>query len=305
MARDKFFLFGAALGLSLVALREAVRYSRPISLEDKVVLLTGASDGIGRAAAHAFARQGAHLALVARRAHLLNELAEELRVYGGQVLVVPADVTRDEDLQRVVASTLRNFGRIDVLVNNAGVALGGPLESQDAEGIKRMIAVNVYGPIRLTQLVLPVMFEQGGGHIVNVSSMMGLIGMPGAASYSATRSAVLGFSNVLRREASGRGVFVSVVLPGWTRPPMIDKFDTQLAYKAGVFSPLITIDTPQVPAQAIVDAVRCRRREIMMGGPQMIVGGFSARWLPESLDLWYDLFIDLDASMQVARQLGA
>lgn len=305
MVKDKFFLFGAALGLSLVALREAVRYSRPVSLEEKVVVLTGASDGIGRAAAQAFARQGARLVLVARRAHLLNELAEELEGCSGQVLVAPADVSRNEDLQRVVASTLRNFGRIDVLVNNAGVAMGGPLQEQDADAIRRMIAINIYGPIRMTQLVLPTMLKQGSGHIVNVSSMMGLIGMPGASTYSATRSAILGFSNVLRREVSGRGVQVSVVLPGWVRTAMIEKFDPQVARKARVFGPLIAIDSPQVPANAIVNAVRYRRREIMLGGPQMILGGYAARWMPEYLDLWYELFTDPDASLEVANQLGA
>lgn len=296
-------LAGVGLGLWQVAAR-----SRPTDLRGKVVIMTGASAGIGRATARAFAAQGAKLVLVARRAEVLAEVAAELTrdfaVRPDTVLCVPADMTCAADLSRVVETSLCHFGRIDVLVNNAGLSLGGPLDGPPDAAVRQIINVNVYGPIRLTQLVLPVMLKQRRGHIVNVSSMMGLLEPPGAAIYTATRAAIRGFSRALRREVAGTGVRVSTVFPGWTQTAMTDKLDRRKLRAANLLNPLITVDDPARPAQAIVDAVRFQRDEMLMGGLQMIVGGRLVGLSTRLTDLYYRWFTDRTAAVDALRDLG-
>lgn len=297
-------LAGVGFGMWQVAARP-----RPIDLRGHVVIITGASAGIGRATARAFAAQGASVVLVARRAEVLAEVAGELTrdfaIHPETLLCIPADVTCAADLPRIIADTLHHFGRIDVLVNNAGLSLGGPLESQAETALKQLINVNVYGPIRLTQLALPVMLKQRSGHIVNVSSMMGLLEPPGATIYTATRSAIRGFSRALRREVAGTGIRISTVFPGWVQTAMTDKLDRRKLRAANLLNPLITIDDAAKPAQAIVDAVRFQRDEILMGGPQMTIGGRLVGLSTRLTDLYYRLFVDRAAAVEVMRDLGA
>ena len=297
-------LAGAGLGVWQVAAR-----SNPIDLRGQVVIITGASAGIGRAAARAFAAQGAAVVLVARPAEVLAEVAAELTrdfaIHPKARLCIPADVTSAADLPRIIADTLRHFGRIDVLVNNAGLSLGGPLESQPEAAVRQLINVNIYGPIRLTQLALPVMLQQRRGHIVNVSSMMGILEPPGASVYAASRTALRGFSRALRREVAGTGVRISTVFPGWTDTAMTDKLDRRKLRAANLLNPLITIDDVAKPAQAIVHAVRFQRAEVLMGGPQMTIGGRLVGLSTRLTDLYYRLFTDRTAALDVLRDLGA
>jgi short-subunit dehydrogenase len=283
--------------------------SHPTDLRGNVVIITGASAGIGRATARAFAAQGAMLVLVARRAEVLAEVAAELTrdfaARPGTVLCVPADITCAADLSRVVETPLCHFGRIDVLVNNAGLSLGGPLDYPPDAAVRQLINVNVYGPIRLTQLVLPVMLKQRRGHIVNVSSMMGLLEPPGAAIYTATRAAIRGFSRALRRELAGTGVRVSTVFPGWVQTAMTDKLDRAGLRAANLLGPFITIDDAAKPAQAIVDAVRFRRDEVLMGGLHMTIGGRLVGLSARLTDLYYRWFTDRTAAVDALRDLGA
>ncbi len=303
-ARLAAAMAGVGIGLWQVAAR-----SNPINLHGKVVIITGASAGIGRAAARAFAAQGASVVLVARRAEVLAEVAAELTrdftLHPEALLCIPADVTSAADLPRIIADTLRHFGRIDVLVNNAGLSLGGPLESQPEAAVRQIINVNLYGPIRLTQLALPVMLKQHSGHIVNVSSMMGILEPPGATIYTATRTALRGFSRALRRELAGTGVRVSTVFPGWVQTAMTDKLDRDKLRAANLLNPLITIDDPARPAQAIVEAVRFQRDEILMGGLHMTIGGRLVGLSTRLTDLYYRLFTDRTAALDVLRDLGA
>lgn len=301
-------IYAALTGVGLGVWRRAAR-SRPTDLRGQVVIVTGASAGIGWATARAFAAQGASVVLVARRAEVLAEVAAELiRDFAAPpaaLLSIPADVSRPDDLSRVIETTLRQFGQIDVLVNNAGLALGGPLESQAEPALRRMIDVNVYGPIRLTQLALPVMLKQRRGHIVNVSSMIGLLEPPGAASYVATRAAIRSFSRALRRELAGTGVHVSTVFPGWTQTALTDKLDRGQLRAANLLGPLIAIDAPAKPAQAIVEAVRFRRDETLMGGPLIIIGGHLVGLSSRLIDLYYRWFSDRAAAVEALRDLGA
>ncbi len=300
--RDRILLsaVGGALLLWLWRRRQA-----PLDLADSVVLITGASSGIGRAAAHAFAAQGARVVLVARREAVLRAVQEELAIYAAPTLVVPADVTRDADLEALVGAVLAAWGRIDVLVNNAGLSYGGPLEEMDPARIRALAGVNLYGPLNLTRLVLPVMLRQGGGHIVNVSSVAGLIGAPGMAAYTATRRGLARFSDALRRETAGTGVHVSTVYPSWTATPILGELDVQQLYDSRVLNGWDGIDSPDIPAMAIVDAVRSRRRVVILGGGWMRAGALVERVAPAALDLFWRAVVDIPAYLAAVRRLGA
>lgn len=275
------------------------------SLRNKVVIITGASAGIGRAAAHLFAEVGSCVVLVARRMDALNKLKDELAVHNQTSLAIPVDVTKDQDLQQLYGTVMEHYGRIDVLVNNAGVALGGPLVDYESERIQQVLAVNLYGPIRLTQLVLPVMLKQQSGHIVNVSSPAGVLALPGETVYNASRSGLTTFSESLRRELAGRGVDVSVVMPGWTRTEMIEQMNEQRLRRAGLLMPLMTIDDPRVPAQAILDCVLYKRRRVLLGGPAFYVVDFLGRVMPQGLDWYLRRFMNAEQVCAVMKDLGA
>ena len=144
------------------------------SLNGKVVIVTGASSGIGRAAAHAFAAQGAQVVLVARRANVLAKVKEELAQYGQPVLIVPTDVVQEEALQNLCRTVIQTYGQIDVLVNNAGISMGGVFQEHDPATMRKMVEINVYAPMRLTQLVLPLMLERKTGAYCECGQCSGL-----------------------------------------------------------------------------------------------------------------------------------
>jgi NAD(P)-dependent dehydrogenase (short-subunit alcohol dehydrogenase family) len=299
------------LAVGGIGLWRLLRRREPVDLRGKVVIITGASSGIGRAAAHAFATAGAHVVLAARRADMLRNLAHELAVYGVRALAVPTDVRRDEDLHRLVSATLDAFGRIDVLVNNAGLSYGGPLPELPPDRVRALLEVNLYGPLRLAQLVLPVMLRQEAdasglaGHIVNVSSMAGQIPAPGMTVYAATRIGLTRFSDALRREVDRTGVRVSSVFPTWTRTPMADGVPESGLRASRTLLPAERFDEPEVPAAAIVDAVRFNRRAVPLGGLQMRAGYLGRRLAPGLVDLWWRLVVDIPAYIEAVRGLGA
>ena len=188
-----------------------------MDIKGKVIIVTGASSGIGEATARQFAREGAKVVLAARRVDRLQSLAQEIAVLGtgAETLVVQADLSKLEDIQSLINQTLDKYGRIDVLVNNAGFGRLDWLEKLDpVKDIQAQFDVNVLGVIQTTRQALPVMMKQRSGHIINMCSMAGLVATPTYTIYAACKHAVHGFSEALRREVKPWGIDVSMIYPG-------------------------------------------------------------------------------------------
>jgi clavulanate-9-aldehyde reducatase len=185
-----------------------------IDLANQVVAVTGASSGIGEATALACARAGAAVALAARRGDRIEALAERISSDGGRAIAVPADVGEEAQARAFVERAFSELGRVDVLVNNAGVMLLGPITNAPTEEWRRMIHANVFGVLYCTHAALPLMAEQDSGHIVNVSSVAGRMARAGSGVYNLTKFGVGAFSESLRQEAVALGVRVTLVEPG-------------------------------------------------------------------------------------------
>jgi NADP-dependent 3-hydroxy acid dehydrogenase YdfG len=183
-------------------------------LRGQVVAITGASSGIGEATALACAQAGAAVSVAARRRDRLDDLVARIEAAGGRALAVTADVAREEEARAFVQSTQRELGRLDVLVNNAGVMLLGAIKGAPTEEWRRMIDVNVLGLLYCTHAALDIMHEQRSGHIVNVSSVGGRVVGAYSGVYSLTKFGVGAFSEVLRRETMEHGIRVTLVEPG-------------------------------------------------------------------------------------------
>lgn len=177
------------------------------------IILTGASEGIGRALALALAARGARLALAARDRERLDSLAQQCRASGGEALAVPTDVTSQQDLEWLVAESVKSFGGLDAVIHNAGITMWSRFDTlQDLSIFERLMEVNYLAPVRLTALSLPHL-KQSRGLIVAVASLAGLTGVPERSAYAGSKHAMVGFFDSLRIELAGSGVDVSVVAP--------------------------------------------------------------------------------------------
>jgi NADP-dependent 3-hydroxy acid dehydrogenase YdfG len=199
-------------------------------LAGRVVAVTGASSGIGEATALACAGEGAAVALGARRADRIEALAQRIVDGGGKALALPTDVSDEAQAREFVERTNSELGSLDVLVNNAGVMLLGPIENAPTEEWRRMIDANIYGVLYCTHAALPLMRAQGSGHIINVSSVAGRFARAGSGVYNLTKFGVGAFSESLRQEAVAMGVRVTIIepgavateLPGHNRPEVLE-----------------------------------------------------------------------------------
>jgi NAD(P)-dependent dehydrogenase (short-subunit alcohol dehydrogenase family) len=185
-------------------------------LAGHVALITGASRGIGRGIAETLAREGVQVALAARDEAELEKVAGGIAKTGGTALALRCDVTREEDISRVVATAIDQLGRVDVLINNAGVGLRGTGDQIAVEDWDRAFAVNLRGVFLLTRAMVPHMREIGGGHIINISSVAGLVGNPGLSAYNATKFGLMGFSEALMLELRHDHIKVTTICPGST-----------------------------------------------------------------------------------------
>ncbi|MFL6277696.1 MAG: SDR family NAD(P)-dependent oxidoreductase [Blastocatellia bacterium] len=184
-------------------------------LQDQIVIITGASAGIGEASARMLAQQGAIIVLVARRKERLDQLKGEIEAAGGRALAIAADITDAADRERLMSETLAAFGRIDALVNNAGYGQRGPIEMVPVEAIRENFETNLFSLIALTQQVIPIMRRQASGRIVNISSVAGRIARPLSSIYDATKHALEAISDGLRGELAPFGIKVVIIEPGF------------------------------------------------------------------------------------------
>lgn len=219
---------------------------------DRVVLITGASAGIGAAAARAFAAAGARVALAARSREPLERLAASLP---GPALAVAADVSDRVQCQALVEQVTTGLGPVDILVNNAGVGLAGPVADLDPDDLGRALAVDLLGPIHLIQAVVPAMRARRSGQIINVSSVLAAQPLPYLGGYAAAKAALERVSEALRMELRGSGVSVSVLRPGTTRTGFSQR-------RLGAGSERRRVAPKGVPPEAVARAlVRVARRE--------------------------------------------
>lgn len=184
-------------------------------MRDKVVLVTGASSGIGKATALRFAKAGAHLVIAARSEDKLKECAQQIAALGAKVLVVQADVSKKEDCQRLIEQTIVHFGQLDVLVNNAGISMRATLEDLDLSVLEQLMGVNFWGMVYCTKYALPHLIENKGS-VVGISSIAGFVGLPARTGYSASKFAMHGFLEALRTENFANQLHVLIACPGFT-----------------------------------------------------------------------------------------
>lgn len=223
-----------------------------MSLRGQVAVITGAAGGIGSATTRAFASAGVHLALADLQEAPLHALADDVMRVGVRALAVTTDVTSRPQIDRLVATTLQTFGRIDILANVAGVGSSPALMDSTDEEIERVVAVNLTGAARLIHAVLPIMKSQGSGSIINVGSVAGEAGVMGI--YSASKFGLRGLSDSVRREVRSCNIRVTLIEPGFVRTAMNPGTRARLP-------------GPEIVARAIVDSVgRSRRARIVPAG---------------------------------------
>lgn len=184
-------------------------------MKSKVVIITGASSGIGLAVAFECARRGAKVVMAARSLEKMNEYAETLRQQGGGVLTVKADVSKEEDCRNLIETTVREFGVIDILINNAGVSMRALFEDLKLEVVKQVMETNFWGTVYCTKYALPYIIKQMGS-VVAVSSVTGYAPLPARSAYAASKYAIHGFMETLRMEMKRKGVHVMIAAPGFT-----------------------------------------------------------------------------------------
>ncbi|MGH2784287.1 MAG: SDR family NAD(P)-dependent oxidoreductase [Actinomycetota bacterium] len=243
-------------------------------LKDKVVLITGASRGLGVDMARAFAREGAKLALAARSGGGLERIRDELTAKGVTAIAAPADVGDYESLQALVKEVEAQLGGIDVLVNNAGIEDVFDFEAMTPERIEEIMHVNVVGLMWLTRLALPSMIARGSGHVSNIASIAGLTPVPHNAVYSASKHAIVGFSRSLRWELAEHGIEVSVVCPGFVDGGMFAEWGRP-APKA---SPAVS---PEKVAEGVVRAVLDNKGEVVITRGLARIADVTFAMLPE------------------------
>lgn len=229
--------------------------------KDKVFIITGASSGIGRAAAVALAKQGAKVTLGARRVDQVKLTAKEVTTAGGEALVVPLDVTDRSQVEQMILETNHLWGKVDGLISNAGQYIRVPVVDLTKDDLERSMAVNFYGHFHAVQAVLPTMIRQGSGHIILISTMDAKKGLPPDAPYVSAKYALSGYGDVLRQELQPLGIAVTTFFPGRVDTPMT----------SDLIVPWISAKiTPESVAKAILRAIHTKPAEVILP-PQVIL----------------------------------
>ena len=251
----------------------------PPSLEGKVTVVTGASSGIGRAAALALARAGSRVVVAARREAKLQTLVDEISAAGGEAFAITTDVTDEEQVRALIEGAVERFGGIDCAFNNAGiVGPSKPAHTYSSDEFREVMRVNALGTFLCMKYEIEQMVENGGGAIVNDASVAGLRGMPRQVAYSASKHAVIGMTKVAALDYGGNGIRVNAVCPGFTDTDMVDRLtggDPQRAERLAAYSPMGRLGTVEEVANAVVWL--CSDESSFTNGEAMVLdGGLSA-----------------------------
>ena len=240
-----------------------------MDFKNKVVLITGASSGIGKESAIEFAKLGANVILVSRTKEKLEQVADELKKFNVTILVCQCDVSKKDQVKEMSKTVLEKFDSVDILVNNAGFAIYGSVHDLSIDDIESQMETNYFGMVYCIKYFLPLMLEKKSGHIVNVASVAASFGLPGIASYCASKFAMLGFSEGLKHELKNSGVGITVVSPIMVRTNF---FEHPSFEKMPKFFP--TSLSSKTVAKAILKAANSPRLEIIV--PSLVRG---AVWL--------------------------
>lgn len=260
-------------------------------MQEKVAIITGASSGIGRATALALAREGYAVVLASRRADVLADLAERCRGLGARALDVVTDVARQEQVEALVVACVKRFGRVDVMVNNAGYGVHSRVHETTADQMRRIFDTNYFGVFFGCRAVAPVMIAQGAGHIFNVSSVIGKRGTPFNGAYCATKFAVRGLSDAMRVEMLDYNVHVTTVCPGTTDTPFFDSVEGCRPRGRMRFSRLRGRMSPEVVAGRIAATVGKHKPELVfsLGGKLLLlIAALSPRLADRMLKRYHD-----------------
>ena len=237
-------------------------------LRGRVAVITGASAGIGKATAEAFARAGSRVVLGARRHDRLERVAEGIRATGGEALALVTDVAEASQVEALVGRAVASYGRLDLLVANAGIGYFARVEETPLEVVERLWQVNVLGTLYAIRAALPVMRRQGEGHVIVVSSVSGKRGSPGSGLYAATKFAQVGLCEALRVELAGSGIAVSVICPVGTST----EFFEAAAARGGLrVEPMGPVQTAETVAVAILRCAKRPRPEVLVFPPARLL----------------------------------
>ncbi len=240
-------------------------------LANKVAIVTGSTRGIGRAVAEHLAKEGAHVAVCGRDGEKAIQVAEAIVEQGGIARGFRCDVTVEEDVQNLVRDVQEAFGSIDILVNNAGITRDTLLLRMKDADWDDVMEVNVKSMYRCAKAVLRPMMKQRSGRIINITSVIGLMGNAGQANYAAAKAAVIGFTKSLAKEAASRGITVNAIAPGYIATDMTDALDEKVRERIIEAIPLGTIGQPEDVAHAVVFLASDEARYIT--GHTLVVDG--------------------------------
>ncbi len=250
-------------------------------IRGSTVVITGATSGIGRETARKFARAGARVAVAGRREERLQELVGEIEAKGGEALAVRTDVSDMAQVERLIEKVQERFGRIDTLVNNAGVFIAARFEEQSPEDFRRVMEVNFWGTVYACKVVVPQMRAQSmGGVIINVSSILGKRGVPFETAYCASKFALAGFSEALRTEVKSDGIDVSTIFPGAVETEIWESVANQTGLEMPSFVPKFPA---RELARIIVQDARFPQPEIVMALDAQVLNLFN-KLAPGMLD---------------------
>ena len=245
-----------------------------MKLKDKTAIITGGATGIGLACARLFVKEGARVVIFGRRQDRLDQAHAEI---GDAVLTIQGDITRDEDTRQLVEKTVTQLGKVDILINNAGIFTGGPIHETDDAVWDQTFDVNMRGVFQLTRKVLPHMIKQGAGSIVHISSILGMVAVPQTAAYNASKAAVIQFSKSIAVEYGAQGIRSNALCPGMIETEMTEELRQDTALMAEFLKgyPLGRFGQPEEVAQACL-FLASDESAFITGATLPIDGGYTA-----------------------------